>query len=212
MTLGQHNDTPVLYTVGHSTHDIVTFLHLLRTHQVTAVADVRSSPFSRSSPQFIRDVLRRYLSVAGIKYVFLGKELGGRSNDPADYLGGKVQYKRLEQRPQFAQGLERIRLGMTQYRIALLCAEREPLECHRTILVCRHLRRENLAIRHILADGTAEEHERTEARLLKAVGAPNHEMFVSPDVMIERAYDIQSERIAYAQFRPVIGSNHPPVW
>ena len=98
-------------TVGHSTHPLAVFLDLLRQHGVTALADVRSSPYSRMNPQYNRESLAAALKDEGIKYVFLGKELGARSDDPACYQNGRVQYQRLAQTSLFKSGIERVLQG-----------------------------------------------------------------------------------------------------
>ena len=125
----------MLFTVGHSTHNIETFLSLLTINGVTAIADVRSSPYSRFSPQFTREALKQSLRLANVAYTFLGKELGARSDNPACYRGGKVQYDLLAQQPAFADGIARVNEGMARYTIALMCAEKDPIECHRALLV-----------------------------------------------------------------------------
>jgi hypothetical protein len=110
-----------IFTIGHSTHSAEEFVALLRQHQVEAVADVRSSPFSRFNPQFNREPLEQFLKVNGIRYVFLGKELGARSEDRSCYLDGRVQYGRLAQTPLFQSGLDRVLQGAAKYRVALMC-------------------------------------------------------------------------------------------
>ena len=142
-----------LYTFGHSTHEIETFTELLSIHSVTAICDVRSQPFSKFNPQFNKEVIQAELKKKEIAYVFLGKELGPRSEDPACYSEGKVQYSRIAETALFQQGLKRIIKGMETYRIALMCAEKDPVMCHRTILVCRHLRDQGIKIKHILENG-----------------------------------------------------------
>jgi uncharacterized protein (DUF488 family) len=127
--------TDAVYTIGHSTHSIGRFVELLKSHSVTAVADVRSQPYSRMNPQFSREPLKEALRNANIKYVFLGKELGARSENKSCYRDGQVQYDLLAQTDLFKRGIERVKEGARTYRIALMCAEKEPLECHRTILV-----------------------------------------------------------------------------
>src|SRR5579863_6587355 len=128
-----------VFTVGHSTHSPERLLELLRQHGITAVGDVRSKPYSRFNPQFNREVIEKTLADHGIVYRFLGEELGARSEDPACYEGGKVQYERLAKTDVFQRGIERVRNGMKACRMVLMCAEKEPLECHRTILVSRQL-------------------------------------------------------------------------
>ena len=146
-----------LFTIGHSTHSAERFLELLRQHNIEAVGDVRSSPFSAWTPQFNRQVLEATLKKAGIHYVFLGNELGARRAEREVYVDGIARYERIAKTPAFQEGLERVRKGSRKLRLALMCAEKDPLECHRTILVCRQLKREaNIA--HILEDGAIEFH------------------------------------------------------
>lgn len=188
-----------LYTIGHSTHTIEVFIDLLKMHAITAVGDVRSSPYSKFTPQFNRENLQKVLKEQHIAYVFLGKELGPRSEDPSCYVDGKVQYARLSQTDLFRSGIERLRKGMKAYRIALLCAEKDPIVCHRMILVCRAFRSEPLAIRHILENGDIEELTESERRLLHALRMPQLRLFESPEDLIQRAYDVQGGRIAYVR-------------
>ena len=62
----------MIFTVGHSTHSIQDFMKLLKSRGITAIADVRSAPYSRFQPQFNREVLTKSLKDSGIEYVFLG--------------------------------------------------------------------------------------------------------------------------------------------
>ena len=187
----------VVLTIGHSTHPIDTFLDLLSRNGVTAVCDVRSTPFSRTNPQFTRDNLRSSLLIRGIAYVFLGQELGARSQDPSCYINGRVEYDRLACTEHFQAGLRRVHEGIKKYRIALMCAERDPLQCHRTILVSRHLVAGGLAVQHITGDGQLESHADVMRRLVRQLGLPEHDLFRSTDDLVEDAYRIQGERIAY---------------
>lgn len=194
----------IVYTVGHSNHSEQAFVELLRGQAVTAVADVRSSPFSRFNPQFNRESLIKALRAAGIAYVFLGAELGARSEDDTCYENGKVQYDRLAVTGLFQRGLDRVLEGARNYRVALMCAEKDPLDCHRTILVARHLVARGAQIRHILADGTVETHDEAMRRLLQALSLPEQDMFRSRDDIIEDAYSIRGQAIAYD--RKALGS------
>ena len=126
-------------TIGHSNHAAADFLALLRQHAATAVADVRSAPYSRFNPQFNREALRHALTEAGIAYVYLGRELGGRSDNPACYEGGRIRYDRVAETRNFKDGLRRLESGIREHRVALMCAEKEPLHCHRTLLVSQAL-------------------------------------------------------------------------
>jgi uncharacterized protein (DUF488 family) len=186
-----------LFTIGHSTHPIDRFLSLLRQHGISAVCDVRSTPFSRFNPQFNREAIRKSLAEAGIAYVFLGKELGARSEDPSCYEDGKVRYARLASTAVFRQGLERVRDGAQRYRIALMCAEKEPLDCHRTILVSRQLVAQGFDVQHILADGRLESHDAALTRLAGLLGLPAGDLVRSREERLEEMYRRQEERIAY---------------
>lgn len=186
-----------LYTIGHSTHSSEQFIELLAMHSVNAVADVRSHPYSRYTPQFNREPLQETLRRVHIHYVFLGEELGARSQDSQHYLEGKVQYAALASTPQFRAALKRIESGLGTYRIALLCAEKDPIVCHRAILVCRHLRLPGIHIGHIREDGMLEAHSEMEKRLLRVCKLPEFDMFTDKTQMLERAYDLQGDRIAY---------------
>ena len=84
-----------IYTIGHSTHEIENWISLLKRHRIEAVADVRSVPYSRWQPQFNRESLIDSLKTHGIAYVFLGKELGARTDDPECYEDGRVKYRLL---------------------------------------------------------------------------------------------------------------------
>lgn len=188
---------PIVYTVGHSTHSLQKFLELLKAHGITALADVRSHPFSRYNPQFNREAVSAALKAADIAYVFVGKELGARSDDPTCYEHGRVRYGHLASTPEFKAGIDRLLKGAQQYRIALMCAEKEPLDCHRTLLVGRALEREGAAIKHILADGRVEEQADSMLRLLDIVGLPRQDMFRSQQELIDEACERREGKIAY---------------
>jgi len=133
----------------------------------------------------------------GIAYVFLGQELGGRTQDPGCYQHGKVQYDRLAQTESFRDGLRRVQEGVKKYRLAIMCAEKEPLECHRTILVARHLTVLGLDVLHIHADGRLESHADALSRLAQILNLPERDMFRSSEELLDDAYHRQEERIAY---------------
>jgi uncharacterized protein (DUF488 family) len=187
----------VVYTVGHSNHPEQAFVDLLLRNGITAIADVRSSPYSRFNPQFNRESLVKTLWNAGIAYVFLGAELGARSEDCSCYQNGKVQYDRLAQTDAFRRGLDRVMEGSRSYRVALMCAEKDPLDCHRTILVARHLVDRGVEVRHLLAEGAVETHDEAMRRMLQLLSLPEHDMFRSREEIIADAYSIRGQAIAY---------------
>jgi uncharacterized protein (DUF488 family) len=187
-----------LYTVGHSNHSIEKFTSLLSANDITAVADVRSRPFSRRHPQFNKERLAAALAQQGIAYVFLGKELGARSEDPTCYENGKVRYSRLAASPAFKAGIERVLAGAEKFRVALMCAEKEPLDCHRTLLASRALENAGASIAHILADGSVETQERTMSRLIDLVGLSQEDLFQRND-LIAAACRLREDKIAYVK-------------
>jgi len=187
----------ILYTIGHSNHSIETFVNLLQKYNITALGDVRSHPYSRYVSQYSYESLKQALTTAGITYVFLGKELGVRSSNPTCYIQGKVQYDLLAKEPLFKQGVIRVKQGMEHYTLALMCAEKDPLECHRSILISRHLFEEQISVQHIHANGVLESHRALEERLLKVCKISKDDMFKTPEQCIAEAYQIQGERIAY---------------
>ena len=189
--------TPIVYTIGHSTHPIERFIELLKQHGITTIADVRSSPYSRFQPQFGKDILTKVLRDNGIKYVFFGEELGGRGNDTSAFERGRVQYRRLAETPAFRAGLDRVRNGSISHRIALMCAEGEPLSCHRTILISRELETVGTHVAHIHPDGHLESHEEAIARMLDDLKMSDTDLFRSREEILDEAYAKQEERIAY---------------
>ena len=150
------------------------------------------------NPQFNREELKNALKADGISYVFLGKELGARSEDPACYENGKVKYDQLARTDSFANGIERVKEGMKKYCVALMCAEKEPLECHRTILVARRLVACGIDVQHIHGDGKLESHADALMRLVALLNLPQADLFNPPqEDLFAAAYRAQEERIAY---------------
>ena len=189
-------ETRVL-TVGHSNHPLETFVSLLQQHDVTTLADVRSAPYSRFNPQFNRKSLDAALQTHGIAYRFMGHALGGRPEDPSCYEDGRVRYDRLAQTSLYRDGIDRVVAAARDERIALMCAEKEPLDCHRTLLVGRTLSGRGVAVTHILADGALEPHADTMDRLLDSVKLPRGDLLHSKQELIEQALALKEGRIAY---------------
>jgi uncharacterized protein (DUF488 family) len=189
--------TKMLYTVGHSNHPVEKFIELLRVNNITAIGDVRSHPYSRHFPQYSQYALKDFLKQNGIAYTFLGKEFGARSDEPSCYKNGKVQYERLANLPIFAEGVNRVLEGMKRYQIAFMCAEKDPLSCHRALLVGRRFFEQGIPVSHIHADASLEVHRDLESRLLKACKLPEGDLFKSRSDYLLDAYLIQGDRVAY---------------
>jgi uncharacterized protein (DUF488 family) len=187
-----------IFTVGHSRHELEHFVKLLTLNGVTALADVRSSPFSRV-PHFNRDALAAAVRGYGIKYVPLGRELGARREEGECYVDGQAVYELVAKLPLFREGIDRLIRGARDHVIALMCSEKEPLDCHRAVLVCRHLRFHGLQISHIHADGRLESHRELERRLMTLMGmSPRQgELFAGEQQLIEQAYEAKGGEIAW---------------
>lgn len=189
----------VVHTVGHSTHPIEKLIALLKGNDITAVGDVRSAPYSRVNPQFNREALRETLRANGIRYVFLGKELGARTTDRSCYSNGKVQYDRLARSELFQSGLERVIKGAEAYRLSLLCAEKDPIFCHRMVLISPCLAERGVVVRHILWNGSVETQDGAGDRLLQRFRIDDHDLFRPREDALAEALRRQAETIAYQE-------------
>jgi uncharacterized protein (DUF488 family) len=187
--------TVPLLTIGHSNLPADRFAAMLKSAGVTAVADVRSVPFSRWCPWFSGKPLAERLAREGIAYVALGDALGGRPRDPTLYRDGVADYEAMAATPAFRGGLGRVVDATQRHRVCLMCAEREPLDCHRCLLVGRALADRGLAPGHILADGSIEPHAATEQRLLALSGGED-DLFRGPASRLADAYRRRSRAIA----------------
>ena len=190
------------FTIGHSSHTFDEFVALLRRPRVTMVADVRAAPYSRFNPQFRRDSLAERLAALELEYVFLGRELGGRSSDPADYRGGRIDYDRVRETERFHRGVERVVRAAERRRIALMCAEKEPLDCHRALLVAPALEARDIAVEHILADGSIESHGAAMDRLLDRLKLPREDLFRTRAQLVAEAAGRQAARVAHVYEAP----------
>jgi uncharacterized protein (DUF488 family) len=152
---------PVIWTVGHSNHSLERLAELLRMHSIDCVVDVRSYPYSRVASQFNRERLADELPRRGVRYAFLGEQLGGRPSRAGDYDDdGHARYDRMARRPAFIEATERLLHACAVRRIALMCSEAQPGECHRRLLVGKVLAERGVQLRHILPDGSVQQEER----------------------------------------------------
>ena len=194
---------PVL-TIGHSNHSPDEFIALLKQRHVDEIIDVRSSPYSRYAAQFNRDPLSRILEAADIGYVFLGAELGGRPADPSYYdTNGRVLYERIANTDLFEDGLAYLTRSADECHIALMYIEKDPLDCHRTLLIARALVERGIDVEHILADGSLENHHATMSRLVDALKLPPYgDLFRTKSEVVADALRIQENKVAYVIRRP----------
>ena len=194
-----------IFTIGHSNHSIERFLGLLNDAEINMVVDVRSSPFSRMFPHFNQDSLKKSLGEKSIGYLFLGESIGGRSNDPEDYVDGQVVYRFLAKKDSFKSGMIRLKDGASKYRIAIMCSEKEPLDCHRTLLVSEGLSEMDIEVGHIHSDGSIESHQDALARLLRLHNLSAPDLFSDDSARLEEALTLQEKKIAF-QFSKANGT------
>ncbi len=188
-----------MFTIGYSPHTLAGFLELLKQYQITALADVRSRPYSAHRPEFNHKNLKKNLPEQGIKHLFLGRELGARYEDESVYVEGRADYEKIARHPLFRAGLQRLRQELEKHAVAIMCAEKEPLHCHRTILIAGQLRQE-VQIRHILGQGSSEKHQDTEQRLLQLYGLHRAQLpglEESKASRLHRAYREHGQNIAW---------------
>jgi uncharacterized protein (DUF488 family) len=131
-----------------------TFIELLVQHEIEVLADIRSHPFSKYAKHFDHDNLQKAIRANGLKYVYLGRELGGMPKDRALYdADGHVVYSRIAETESFKEGIERLLKGIESYKIALMCAEENPTNCHRRRLVASYLIEKGYEVLHIRRGG-----------------------------------------------------------
>ena len=196
-----------LFTIGHSNHELDRFLNLLRRAGVTAIADVRSSPFSQRYPQFNQPQLRQALGQHRVGYIHLGDELGGRPGDAGMYDGeGRVDYWRVRQGRVFRAGLVRLLEAVEDHAVAMLCTEEDPLECHRGLMICPELVEHGIRPRHVRGNGSLETTPQLELRLSDLTGVGRGILdglfaaSVTPEErasLIAEAYRVQARRRAF---------------
>jgi uncharacterized protein (DUF488 family) len=186
-----------LFSIGHSNIPADRFVALLHAAGVNAVADVRSTPYSRFFPWFSRKPLEQRLATEGIVYLPHGESLGGRPLNQSLYRDGVADYEAMARSAEFQDGLGRLQTDARKHRVCLMCAEREPLDCHRCLLVARALSERGLTVGHILHDGAVESHAATEQRLLDWA-ADEDDLFTTGQTQrITAAYWRRARAVAY---------------
>jgi len=166
-----------LFSIGHSNVAAARFIAMLQGAGVTAIADVRSVPASRHFPWFSKSNLAPLLAQVGIDYLAMGGSLGGRPRDERLYRDGIADYAAMALQPDYLAGLDRLAEAAARSRLCLMCAERDPLDCHRCLLVARSLAERGICVGHILNDGGIEPHSKTEARLLALIAGSGCDLF-----------------------------------
>jgi uncharacterized protein (DUF488 family) len=186
-----------LYSIGHSNIPADRFIGMLRSAGVGAIADVRSTPASRHFPWFSAKRLQARLQQEGMGYLPFGAALGGRPRDPSLYRDGVADFEAMAKWPEFQAGLQAL-MDMAARRCAcLMCTEREPLACHRCLLVARALAEHGLAVGHVLHDGAVEPHAATEQRLVELDGSEADLFVTGQSERLAAAYRRRARAVAY---------------
>jgi uncharacterized protein (DUF488 family) len=189
-----------IYTIGSSTHTAEEFISLLKKYKINAVADVRSVPYSQHTPQYNREVLINILKGKSIYYLDFSKEFGARRKENDAYSNNRVDFKKVIELPDFIKGIERIDTGILRgYNIALLCTEKNPLDCHRFSLVSKALiSKLDVNVDHILFDGEILSQCDLEKKMLYDFGLEN-DFFTEYKTRLENAYEKISGKVAYQE-------------
>ena len=198
---------PIIYTVGHSTHQLDYFLELLKEYGVTCLIDVRSVAASSYNPQYNKEPLTSFLKRNGIQYLHFAEEFGARHNDP-DLLDeeGKVDFAKVRKSWAFKNGVERIWQGLDKgFTISLMCSESEPFDCHRFSMVSIALDKDGFDVKHIMKDKTLKTNADLENQLLKKNDKklPKPDMFnpnVTLDDQLKEAYRLRNKEIAFSPY------------
>lgn len=198
---------PTVYTIGHSTHKADYFLELLQAHAVNCVVDVRSVAASRFNPQYNKKALATFLNENGITYLHFADEFGARQTNPDVLNRGKVDFEKVRNSTSFKRGVERIRSGVDKgYTIALMCAESEPLDCHRFSMVSVGLQHEGFEVQHILKDKSIISNIELEQELLKKYEdkLPKSDMFnphISKSERLKEAYRLRNKDVGFSPYK-----------
>ncbi len=187
-----------LFTVGCSNQSFERFASLLETNHIQVVVDVRSTPFSNYTPQFNQEPLKGRLKLRKLHYLYMGQEFGARRAEQSAYVEGRVCFECVFDLQAFKQGVARLEKGLARgLRLCLMCTEKDPIDCHRTIMITRFLSRHfNIPITHIHEDGHLEGNDAFESRL-REVTDRQQDLFMSTEELTEQAYQVIERKIAY---------------
>lgn len=196
-----------VFTIGCSTNSLDNFLKLLKMNKINCLVDVRSTPFSKYTNQFNKEVIMKFLNENNILYIWMGKEFGARRNNRNLYSSqGYLDFEKVRKDEDFLFGIKRIKKGIAKgYNISLMCTEKDPIDCHRAILVAKGLEDNDIEVSHILQNGQLCSQQKLEERLLnmyfKDRNQINFDMLLGSSLtdkeMIEEAYRKRNRKIGY---------------
>lgn len=193
-----------LYTIGHSQHDLKYFIRMLKKYKMNYVLDVRSMPYSQFASDYNRENIKAVLNRAGIQYTFMGTYFGARPEDKSLYTKeGYLDFDKARMSAKFRVGVKNVIKGIeTGHNISLMCTEKDPLECHRAIMVARTFYEQKINVQHILADGSLQSHAVLNERLVELYFPDRHQLNLfmaskSDNEYLEEAYKCHNEKIGY---------------
>ncbi|MBB6523220.1 DUF488 family protein [Pseudoteredinibacter isoporae] len=188
-----------IYSIGYATKSYSSFLEQLQCYQINALVDVRSVPFSARFKEYDQPNLQRTLRAENIHYIYMGDLLGPRSKDPAHYSENRqIDFDKLKQSHLFLQGIERLKQGLEkEYTIAMMCAEKDPASCHRSLLIAKFIEEQiDWSVEHILHDGELENQQALMNRLVEDQGLCC-DMLSDEATITRQAYEAQCRAVNY---------------
>lgn len=186
-----------IYTIGHSSLDINDFIRLLRANTIELVIDVRSTPYSKIYPQFNRSSLEAVLKNNLIKYIFSGNSLGGRSTNVNDFSRGRIVYDKIAKKEEYMAAIDELIMISSKSKTVLMCSEKEPLECHRALLISKSMEINQVKVFHIHRDGRLESQKEAIQRLLKIWKLDTPNLFGEEAERVTEALTKQEDKYAY---------------
>ena len=196
-----------IYTIGHSNYTVERLIDMLRHYNINCVVDIRGTPYSKYNIQFDKDTIKYTLTKAGFVYIYMGEELAAKRVRKVSYNSeGYSDFKEVINEEEFIRGIERLKTGYSKgYKIELLGAMQDPIRCHRSILVGRYLRDNNINVKHILDDYSIASQEEIEEMLLNKYFSNRNQLTIddlignslSNEEMIEEGYELANKEIGY---------------
>lgn len=196
-----------LFSIGHSQHKIDYFLSMLKKHRIDYILDVRSVPYSQYAMDYNKENIKNILEKNGIGYAFMGNFFGARPKNSSLYFpNGYLNFERVENSVEFKMGFDNVVKGVKNgYRIAFMCTEKDPIECHRAILVSYAFYKAGYSIKHIMSDNTIQTQQDINKRLLDMYYPDRNQLSLfesdnlSEEQYLVQAYKKQNEKIGYRQ-------------
>lgn len=204
-----------IYTIGYAHHTQESFLEQLLKYHINCVIDVRTMPYSAFHNQFNKEVIKGYLRQHGIYYIHMDESFGIiKDDDKLNTEEGYLDFEKLAKTENFINGIERVEVGLEKgYTIAFMCAEKDPINCHRSTLVARNFVRRGYDIQHILHDGTLETHVHMEQRMKEHYNKEDDQIHLFEQKLgeresLDRAYALCSKAIFIVNAKRVLKENY----